>query len=95
MKHHFLLHPNWWSHTGHCQITYTTKNSDNQKIVYCLQDNGEKHGGVRLMRCSQDGEPSHEATPKSRLEFARPPIEDKLTQLVNDWITKHESEFLK
>lgn len=45
------------------------------------------------MRCSQDGEPSHPAHPKSRLEFERPPIEDKLTQLVNDWITKHEIEF--
>lgn len=41
MKHSFTLHSNWKQHTGHCQITYITKNSDNQKIVYCLQDNGE------------------------------------------------------
>lgn len=93
MKHAFKLHPNWQRFTGHCQITFTTKNQNNQTIVYCLQDNGEKFGGVRLMRCTQDGEPSHEAIPKSRLEFERPPIEDKLTKLVNDWITKHEESF--
>jgi hypothetical protein len=95
MKSQFKLHPNWQSHTGHCQITYTTKNEDNQKIVYCLQDNGENHGGVRLMRCSQDGEPSHVAQPSSRIEFERPPIDDRLTKIVNEWITKHESEFSK
>jgi hypothetical protein len=91
----FKLHPSWQAHTGHCQITYTTKNEHNQKIVYCLQDNGDKYGGIRLMRCTQDGEPSHEAKPKYLLNFERPPIEDSLTQKFNDWINKHEIDFKK
>lgn len=44
-------------HTGHCQITYTSRNLRGQLLTYCLQDEGERFGGVRLMRCSNDGEP--------------------------------------
>lgn len=93
MSQALKLHHNWKYFTGHCQVTYITKNSENQTIVYCLQDNGKNHGGVRLMRCSQDGEPSHEAYPKAKLDFERPPIYDQLTKLVNDWIDNHEREF--
>lgn len=86
MMEPFKLHPSWEQFTGHCQITYTTKNSLNQKLIYCLQDNGKAFGGIRLLRCTQDGEPSHDAHPKSKLIFERPPITDELTKLVNEWI---------
>lgn len=88
---HLKLHPRWRDHTGHCQITYTTRNEAGQKLVYCLQDNGDKFGGVRLMRCSQDGEPSHEVEFTSHIAvFERPPRESRLEVKVNAWIDRHE-----
>ena len=98
---HFKLHPHWQRHTGHCQITYTTKNQEGQWLVYCLQDNGRKHGGIRLMRCTQDGEPSHEVSfTRAEVHFERPPVdpndrEDSLERLVNNWIDLHESKTVK
>lgn len=84
----FKLHKDWQRHTGHCQITYTTKNDSGQSIVYCLQDNGKNHGGIRLMRCSQDGEPSHEAMPKQGavLRFEVPLGNSELEILAKEWI---------
>lgn len=46
--------------SGFCQITYSARNDKNERIFYGLQDNGEKFGGVRFMRCTQDCEPSYE-----------------------------------
>ncbi len=83
----FRLHPHWQRHLGHCQVTYLTKNKLGQSIVYCLQ----KHSGIRLLRCTQDGEPSHEVKPHALLEFERPPSEDKFTEEVNLWIDEHEA----
>lgn len=55
---------------GHCQLTYTSKNDEGQKLVYCLQDTGT---AVRLLRCTQDGEASHEVRfTQVRAEFERP-----------------------
>lgn len=34
---------------GHCQITYATRNDDNDRIFYGLQDNGKNFGGIRLI----------------------------------------------
>lgn len=88
----FKLHPHWQRHTGHCQITYTTKNEAGQRLVYCLQDNGERFGGVRLMRCTQDGEPSHEVKFTHIIaQFERPPEDSKLEELVNAWIDRYEA----
>lgn len=90
----FKLHPYWMSHTGHCQITYSAKNDLDQKIVYCLQDNGEKFGGVRLMRCSEDGEPCHEIkidSTKYIPVFEKPPGDSRLEKLVKEWINKNEN----
>lgn len=89
MKPEFKLHKDWQSHTGHCQITYVTKNVHNQTIVYCLQDNGH----IRLMRCSQDAEPSHKSQPITLMKFERPAITGDLTKKVNEWIDLHEKMF--
>jgi hypothetical protein len=81
------------NHIGHCQITYTTKNELGEKLVYCLQENWP--GQIRLLRCSQDGEPSHEIKFKSdaRVFFEKPIIEpydsnyaEKLKTLCIQWI---------
>lgn len=85
----FNLHPHYENYTGHCQITYVSKNALNEKLIYCLQDNGQRFGGIRLMRCSQDGEPSHEVKLKdgTQVQFERVvKDEGKLGQLVNKWI---------
>lgn len=88
------LHPYFERHTGHCQITYTAKNDAGQTVVYCLQDNGKNFGGVRLMRCSQDGEPSHEVTfdKKYKPVFEKPTGDSELEQLVREWIDKNQEK---
>lgn len=87
------LAPDWQRHTGHCQITYVSKNAQGQKIVHCLQDNGEKFGGIRLMRCSQDGEPNYEVKFDQIIaKFERvPESEGKLAELANKWIENYEA----
>jgi hypothetical protein len=46
---------------GFCQITYSCRNDQDQRIFYCLQDNG--YGGktqIRLLRATQEYEPDYE-----------------------------------
>ena len=86
------LHPYYQRYTGHCQITYVSRNDSGQKLVYCLQDNGKNFGGVRLMRCSQDGEPCHEVSfTKVRAVFERPVDDSDLSRDVNRWIDGYEA----
>lgn len=80
---------------GHCQVTYTSRNDSGQKLVYCLQYQGERWTPkVKLMRCTQDGEPSHEVafTQVARAVFERPKPECSTTIAVNEWINQYESE---
>lgn len=46
-----------WMDEGFCIAVYSTRNSKNEKIYYGIQKNFD---ACRLMRCSVDGEPSHE-----------------------------------
>lgn len=84
------------THEGYCQINYTSKNESGQVLKYCLQDNGEKFGGIRLMRCSQDFEPSHEISLNQRvkIEFEKPKDDDKLHEKCRQFIEKYETEIL-
>lgn len=43
---------------GFCRINYVGKNTDNQNVYYCLQDEGQD--GIHLYRSTCDLEPSHE-----------------------------------
>ena len=75
---------------GHCQVTYTSKNELSQKLVYCLQDNGPNHGGIRLMRCTQEGEPNYEVKfTEVEAIFEKPMGDDKLFELCRAWIEKN------
>jgi len=76
---------------GHCQITYATRNPNNQRIFYCLQDNGKNFGGIRFMRCTQEGEPQNAATlhDKSLLEI--PAGDSKLEELCREWIKRNDT----
>jgi hypothetical protein len=87
----FKLHPYWQNHTGHCQVTYVSRNDKGQKIVHCLQDNGKNFGGIRLMRCTQDGEPSHPVYfTEHRAMFEKPPGDSDLEIQVRSWIQNYE-----
>ena len=81
---------------GHCQITYTSKNDKGEALVYCLQDSGEKYGGIRLMRCSQDGEPSHGVSfpADCKVIWEKPSGEslDKTELLAIEWIDQFNSK---
>ena len=85
---------------GFCQINYTTRNEDGQRLFYCLQDNGANFGGIRLMRCTQEFEPSHEVSfTKVRASFEKPepgPYDseyaEELKKLCRDWIDNYELE---
>lgn len=77
-------------HLGHCQVTYESLNERRQRLIYCLQLHFD---GVRLMRCSQDGEPSHEVSfSKVRVKFEKPTGDSKTERMVRAWIEKHEGE---
>lgn len=74
---------------GFCQITYATRNADNQRIFYCLQDNGLQ-GGIRLLRCTQEHEPSHEVTLKPEYInlFEIPTGDSELENKGRHWLEK-------
>lgn len=95
MTHDFKL-AQFQNHIGHCQLNYVTRNSLGQKIFYCLQDSGEKFGGIRLMRCTSDFEPSYEVRLLKPVNFERPIINEydsdyaiKLKTLCNRWIDEN------
>jgi hypothetical protein len=79
---------------GHCQLTYLSKNDQGQKIVYCLQ---EDFKSIRLMRCTQEGEPAYEVAFDDKVTFERPKYEHndseyalELKKKVNAWIEGYE-----
>jgi hypothetical protein len=80
---------------GHCQITYKTKNKDNQTIYYALQDNGDLHGGVRLLRCTQEGEPSHVVSFSIPVAFERPINDSRLSHKVIEWLDRYGYQDIK
>lgn len=89
------------SQIGHCQLTYTSRNDLGQKLIYCLQDQGKNFGGIRLMRCTKDGEPCNEVKfTEVQAYFEKPQPEEydseyalELKRLCVDWIEKYEQGF--
>lgn len=84
---------------GHCQLTYTAKNPEGQRLTYCLQDRGERwEPRVALFRCTQDGEPMYETSFKRfRAQFERPSPHEcdseyasELKRVCNQWISEYE-----
>lgn len=86
-----------WGHLallGHCQVTYTSRNAEGQRLVYCLQYQGEVwRPKVKLLRCTQDGEASHEVKfVQVRADFEKPVGDSKTEQAVREWIDEYNSE---
>ncbi len=52
---------------GFCRINYVAKNSNNLRVCYCLQDEGENYGGVTQYRSTQDWEPDNKVTSKKKI----------------------------
>lgn len=79
--------------SGFCRIYYTTKNSEGQKIIYCLQDEGDRFGGVQLYRCSKEGEPEFITHFKEGIKaidsMEKPMGETELEKRVRHWIETH------
>jgi hypothetical protein len=44
---------------GFCRVVYKALNEDKQEIFYCLQDEGERYGGVTCYRTTKDFEPNY------------------------------------
>lgn len=50
---------------GNCRVYYTTMSEGKQRLIYCLYE--AERGVLKLYRCSQDGEPSHEVGSEGRI----------------------------
>jgi len=53
---------------GFCRVNYTWKNSKNETVYYCIQDDGVGHG-INIYRQSSDEEPDYIVTPKCYASF--------------------------
>jgi len=80
----------FWVHSvdnGFCRVNYVTRNPKGPRLFYCLQDEGNAHGGVICYRCSHDFEPSH-AVEHPKILFEIPEGNSDIEQIVRDYLTK-------
>jgi len=71
---------------GFCRIVYKAKNSKNQIIYYCLQDEGVYHGGVLCYRTSTDFEPDYRIDfPKNMFEI--PMGDSEIEKVVREYLS--------
>lgn len=78
------------------QLTYETRNADNEKIYYCIME--DSVGEVHLYRCSQPFtenhetfyEPSHVGKPNRRITFNRPNESANYSVKLIQWMENHE-----
>lgn len=72
------------------RVYYTTKNELGEKLLYCLQYDGERCGGVKLYRCTKEGEPSHPTPFKEGVrakDLMEVPMGDtRIENYVREWI---------
>lgn len=77
---------------GYCRILYETRNSSDEKIYYCLQEDYNDQP-VNLYRCTQQPwcEPDYIVTIKKDavLEFEIPTGDTQLENKVKEWIKEH------
>ncbi len=77
---------------GYCRIVYEAVNADNQKIYYCLQDEGDNCGGVVCYRMSGvDGEPDYERK-YHRNKFEIPIGDSDIEIIVRKYLTMDSDE---
>lgn len=74
---------------GFCRIVYSIRNEQDQKIFYCLQDEG-KHDGIKMYRCTKEHEPSHVAKPNSVISIEIPKGQTDLEKGIFEYINNHE-----
>ena len=81
--------------TGFCRVDYVVENPEGERVFYCLQDEGEKFGGVKFYRSTRELEPAYEVMLKAgekRVDnFELPEPKCELTKRVHAWITQEVS----
>ncbi len=78
---------------GFCRIVYSCKNDENQKIFYCLQDEGDGFGGIKLYRCTGEFEPEYEVRSFKdgvKARFEKPKGSSDLEKNAIKWIEGEE-----
>jgi hypothetical protein len=78
--------------SGFCRIYFTTYGDHDQPLYYCAQDEGDRFGGVRFYRCSEDGEPEYEVTPKDWCAVEVPKGDSELELRVKSFIELKQTE---
>lgn len=81
---------------GFCRVYFYHQRPTAGKAWYCLQYEGENHGGMQLYRRTDCDwlEPSHRIKFKDKLVLIeRPRVECDITQKAVDWIEKYEADF--
>ena len=75
---------------GFCSITYITRNPNNEKIYYCLQDNGCEQPRIELYRCTKKLEPDYKVTlkigTKAKELFEIPKGDSNIEKSCKKWI---------
>ena len=72
---------------GFCRVVYSHINSQNQKVYYCIQDDG-RYSGVNVYRCSQapDPEPDYKVLIPDPTEWEMPTGEGGISAMVRKFL---------
>ena len=73
-----------YTDNGFCRVNYTWKNSKNQTVHYCAQDEGDQ--GVIFYRCTGDpwNEPEYSVKPLEAPPLS--PGSEDTDKVINNWI---------
>ena len=75
---------------GMCRVNYITRNSKNELVYYCLQDECSwKHLDVNCYRCSSDFEPSY-TVKHDKNRFEVPTGDSKIEKTIREFLTGEE-----
>jgi hypothetical protein len=85
MKKDFLIHS---IDNGFCRVNYKAKNSAGEIVFYCLQDEGQRYGGVACYRCSKDFEPEYPIFTFRYDQFEIPTGDTQIEIAVREYLTK-------
>jgi hypothetical protein len=82
--------------SGFCRVYFYHRRPTSGIAWYCLQDEGEKYGGMQLYRCTDSDwrEPSHPVSFNKRyIIIERPQGCDDLAVKARQWIKNYEATF--
>lgn len=80
---------------GFCRITFKAQSESGASVYYCLQDEGERYGGVILYRSTSEYEPEYAVKNFKNgfdIAFQLPPENFELGKKCADWIRRFEEK---